>query len=66
MKKLLLRRDIYSLESINKAIDSYTGFAEFDISDDGDYISIVFNNCRYDEQRTMKEFENYLIGMENT
>lgn len=65
MKILLLRKDIYSFESIIKTINSYAGYAEFDISDDGEYISVMFYNCRYDEQRTIKEFENYLIGMEN-
>ena len=65
MKKLLLRKDIYSSESIKKAIGSYAGLAEFGIFDAGDYIGVLFNNCKYDEQRTVKEFENYLIGMEN-
>ena len=65
MKELLLKKEIYSSASINQTISAYADFAEFVISDNGDYRCIRFNNCRYDEQRTIKEFENYLIGMEN-
>ena len=62
---LLLRKEIYSSESINHTIAAYEGFAEFTVIDGGEHIIVTFNNCKYDEERTVKEFENYLIGLEN-
>ena len=51
MKTLELSKEIYSLSSIEETIR---------------YLwKLVFRKCRYDELRTVYEFENYLIGLEN-
>lgn len=31
-----------------------------------DYAIITFWKCKYDEELTVKEFENYMIGVENS
>lgn len=31
-----------------------------------DYAIITFWKCKYDEEQTIKEFENYMIGVENS
>lgn len=66
MTKLKLRSDVYTEESIKKVIAVYKTLAEIVIEGQKDgYIRICFINCIYDEKLTIKEFENYLIGVEN-
>ena len=31
-----------------------------------EYAIITFWKCKYDEELTVKEFENYMIGVENS
>ena len=45
-----------------KAVDAYRNLAKIQILRKR---KIVFWNCKYDEERTVREFENYLIGLEN-
>ena len=65
MKELKLNKDIYSNHRIVNAISAYSGFAEMEMHNRGKHWLIVFLNCKYDEELTIKEFENYLIGLEN-
>lgn len=66
MKELLLKKEVYSPKTIDEAIDAYVGYAKMEVADCGDYVRIRFSKCRYDETRTVKEFENYVIGLENS
>ena len=66
MTKLKLRSDVYTEESIKKVIAVYKTLADIVIEGQKDgYMMICFINCIYDEKLTIKEFENYLIGVEN-
>lgn len=66
MTKLKLRSDVYTEESIKKVIAVYKTLADIVIEGQKDcYMMICFTNCIYDEKLTIKEFENYLIGVEN-
>ena len=66
MKKLRVNRSIYSDESVAQTILAYKDFAVTSVSYKKDYAIITFWKCKYDEVQTVKEFENYMIGVENS
>lgn len=65
MDELHLCKEIYSNENISNAIVAYKGLASISLFDCGNYWSLSFSDCKYDNTRTVHEFENYLIGLEN-
>ena len=65
MKELQLRKEIYSAQSVLDAVATYSGYARISVIEEAKYIQVSFTDCKYDETRTVKEFENYLIGLEN-
>lgn len=65
MVKLLLSTEIYSEKNIRNTCNAYKDFAKIKMKRKGTYIELIFNDCRYDQNITMKEFENYLINTEN-
>ena len=65
MKRLEINPEVYSLESVEKACQVYQGLARIAVKKKANRIIITFVNCKYDADRTVKEFENYLIGIEN-
>ena len=66
MIRLKLNNDIYTEKSIKNVIDVYKTLANIVVESQRDgYLTICFANCVYDEKLTVKEFENYLIGVEN-
>lgn len=66
MKTLKLSSDIFSLEKINIIRTMYSEYADITIENFGGYWKLSFTHCKYDELVTIQEFENYLIGMENS
>ena len=66
MNRLKLNLDIYSIENIEKTCQVYEDYARIKILHEGSKIELEFNECKYDPDLTMKEFENYLINVENT
>jgi sRNA-binding regulator protein Hfq len=66
MKKLKVNRSIYSDEAINQTMMVYKNHAVITVSFKRDYAVITFWKCKYDEALTVKEFENYMIGVENS
>lgn len=66
MIKLELNREIYSRENVDAAREAYREIAKISVKEKKDYIRVFFLNCKYGEERTVKEFENYLIGIENS
>jgi sRNA-binding regulator protein Hfq len=66
MKKLKVNRSIYSDETINQTMMVYKNHAVTTFSFKHDYAVITFWKCKYDEALTIKEFENYMIGVENS
>lgn len=65
MKKLILNRDIYSNYSIEKTMQAYRNHAVMTVYYDACYATVSFLQCKYDSDQTIKEFENYMIGVEN-
>ena len=66
MKKIKLNRSIYSDKAINSALTAYNNLAMFTVDLNSEYATVTFIKCKYDEDQTIKEFENYLIGAENS
>ena len=65
MIRLNVNTDIYSTDNILKAVDAYRNLAKIQILRKRKITKIVSWNSKYDEERTVREFENYLIGLEN-
>lgn len=66
MIRLKIKNDIYTETNIKKAINVYKHLVDIEVEcHENGYMILCFNNCMYDEKLTVKEFENYLIGMEN-
>ena len=65
MKTLVLNTEIYSLSNVEKARRAYKDYATVLIRNRDNKLRAYFLHCRYDENQTIKEFENYLIGLEN-
>ena len=65
MKELQIRKEIYSAQSVLDAVAAYSGYARISVIEEAKYIQVSFTDCKYDEIRTVKEYENYLIGLEN-
>lgn len=66
MVQIDLNTEIYSEESVRQAIQAYHDYASISTGSKSGYIVVIFSECRYDEQMSIKEFENYLIGVENS
>lgn len=66
MKKLKFNRTVYSDSSIKMAIHAFSELAAISMKLKADYAILTFWKCKYTEDQTMKEFENYVIGIENS
>lgn len=49
-----------------EAAAAYSALASIEVQKVTDSYMLLFSDCKYDEQTTVCEFENYLIGLENT
>lgn len=65
MKKLILNREIYSNQSIARTMQAYSNHAMITVNYDACYATVFFDQRKYDSDQTIKEFENYMIGVEN-
>ena len=65
MREISLSKEIYSENCIKKAIADYDSLAKIKYALKGDTWQISFTKCKVDETRTIREFENYLIELEN-
>lgn len=63
--KLQLNADIYSESSIRETCEAYKAYASIKIKKKNEYMELTFDKCKYESGITMKEFENYLINVEN-
>lgn len=66
MKKLNVNREIYSDDTINQTLKVYSNLAVTTVEFIDNQAEITFLKCKYDETRTINEFENYMIGLENS
>jgi len=64
MRKLQVNRSIYSDNTIKITMQVYHGYALTTVSFKKQYAIVTFWACKYDEDETIKEFENYMIGVE--
>lgn len=65
MNKLLLHTDIYSESSIEETCDVYKDYARIKIKWKNPYVELIIDRCKFTPDITIKEFENYLINVEN-
>ena len=65
MKSLRLPKELYSLEMIHKTIQEFDALAHIRIKDNNENWEVFFSRCRYGIEKTVLEFENYLICLEN-
>ena len=63
--KLYLNTDIYSESNIRKTCGVYKDYARIKVKARKQYVELTFDRCKYEPVITMKEFENYLINIEN-
>lgn len=66
MITIKLSSEIFSYQKINSTINIYSGYADIVIEYEDNYWVVSFTNCKYDEELTIRAFENYLIGLENS
>ena len=66
MIKLKLNREIYSKERIDETIRVFDDYGTIRTKDTAREFFVEFKDCKYDENRTAKEFENYLIALEHS
>lgn len=66
MKKVKINRGIFSDETIRKTMEIYKDYTVATLKFNTDYAIITFWKCKYDEAQTIMEFENYMIGIENS
>ena len=66
MKILKLNREIYFIQNIQEALLAYKDYADINIKESATIVELSFKKCLYDENMTVREFENYLIGLENS
>ncbi len=66
-QSLRLSKAVYSERSVLAAIQMYEPLAEIQLKSDllSDCYDLTVSECVYDPLLTIKEFENYVIGMEN-
>ena len=66
MSKSQINKEIFDIGIVTKAIEDYSDIASINVSETKDYIELEFDNCKYDTEETIKEFENYLIDLTNS
>lgn len=62
---LKLPKDIYTLKNINCSRAEFAYCSLIEVSESDDYFYCSFSNCKFSVNQTLKEFENYLIALEN-
>ena len=65
MSDLKLTKSVYSIDNIQKAILAYRGLARINLHESRRDWHLSFHHCKVDKTKTIDEFENYLIELEN-
>lgn len=66
MKTLKINKEIFSDETIINALNEYKFLAKIKMTPIQNYVLLTFSDCKYEEDLTINEFQNYLIGVENS
>ena len=65
MKTVKLHNEIYSQNAVLAAISAYKELCSVELSMTNHYYVCTFENCKYEENLTAAEFENYTIDFMN-
>ena len=65
MIELRVRKELFREKCILGTIEAYKYITDVNLQDQSDYWILQFENCKFEENSTVREFENYLIGLEN-
>ena len=61
-----IKKELFSEKALIEAIKAFSHLCVITVSESATGWNLVFENCKYGCRLTEKEFENYLIGLENT
>lgn len=59
--KLLLNKELYNKNSVLDTVATFAALAEISVTEAEQYYELSFRNCKVDEKRTIREFENYVL-----
>ena len=62
---LRIKSNLYSEKNLRQAIEAYSKLCSIKYEIKNNIIEGRFMDCIYPEETTIKEFENYLISLEN-
>ena len=62
---LLLNKSLYDQKCILEAIDDFCRISNIRLESVEKYWKCIFVKCKLDVNRTILEFENYVIGLSN-
>jgi hypothetical protein len=63
--ELTLNKGIFTEKLLKRAMDDFADLADIKVENKNNQWILYFLNCRYGQEKTIREFENYLIGLEN-
>ena len=66
MNELRIDKKIFHESSLRNAINAYSGISVIEWQEESDYWVLYFTHCVYEIDKTINEFENYLICIEAT
>lgn len=66
MRKMQINSKVFSEKTVKQALNDYKNIAKTSLQVKGEIFIIKFWKFKYDEDQTLKEFENYMIGLENS
>lgn len=59
--KLLLNKELYNKNSVLDTVATFAALAEISVTEAEQYYELSFRNCKVDEKRIIREFENYVL-----
>lgn len=65
MNELKLSKEIYNYGLVKMAVKEFAEISNIVVNIEENYLRCVFTNCVYDVETTLKEFENYVIDLNN-
>ena len=66
MNDLIIDKSIFGEAALIQAIGAYASLCEISVRENVNQYICHFDKCKYGEERTQREFENYLISIINT
>ena len=65
MNELKLSKEIYNYSLVKTAAKEFADISNILVSNEENYVKCIFSKCVYDDEITLKEFENYVIDLSN-